>query len=44
MQYADLKQCFWLLSSVAGAQQMLLMLKAILDYVPFLIAVIESLV
>ena len=44
MQYADLKQCVWLLASVAGALQMLLMLKAILDDVPFLIAVIESLV
>jgi hypothetical protein len=44
MQYADLKQCFWLLSNVAGALQMLLMLTAILDYVPFLTAVIGSLV
>lgn len=38
MQYGNLKHCFWLLSSMAGALQMLLMLTASLDYLTFLVA------
>lgn len=44
VQYSNLKHCFWLVSSVAGALQMLLMLTARLDYLTILVAVIESLV